>query len=250
MNEYLNSVKNVKKLDTKIYTDYGFNVTNFSYDDTLNNIFFCLLYTGIIKGYNESILEEYDLFDRQIIRMDDKLIIDIRNELLKHFNEDEYNYPFSKKKMLQLVASNQYNHELLLILADKYNINIFIFFKDINIFKVYYPEDKLNKTKDIIFLQYSNDTYSSSNTFQIMSKNNNKLIFAWSDVEKMINENISNIYPIGIDENKSFVIDDKSEKACSLYSKKNNENIVNISSFIMKKDEIDDIPFYNSIVKS
>jgi len=256
MTEYLNSVKMIKKLDTKMYSDYGFNVTNFSYDDTLNNIFFCLLYIGIIDGYTDNLLTSYDLFDRIMIRTDDELITNIREELLDHLNDEKYNYPFNKKKIMQLIVSNQYNHELLLIFADRYNINIFIFYKDINIFKVYYLDDKLNIAKKNIFLQYNSDTYSSSNTFQILFKPNkpdnssNKYIFEWSEIESIVRENIQNIYPIGIEENKAFVIEEKSKVCSSKFMQKLNEPNVVVSSYITKPGKIDDIDFFNKIVSN
>ena len=262
MTEYLNSVKMIKKLDTKMYSDYGFNVTNFSYDDTLNNIFFSLLYMNIISGYNDGILAEYDIFDRRIVKMDDKIIINVREELLDHLNDDRYNYPFNKKKIIQLITSNQYNHELLLILADRYDINIFIFYKDINIFKVYYSDDKFDTNKKNIFLQYNSDTYSSSNTFQILYKseinnsknqnNSNKYIFEWSEIGQMIKENILNIYPIGIEDNKSFMIEEDviNKKSGSKFVSKTNEDSVIISKYIMEPGKINDIEFHNKIVSN
>ena len=262
MTEYLNSVKMIKKLDTKMYSDYGFNVTNFSYDDTLNNIFFSLLYMNIISGYNDGILAEYDIFDRRIVKMDDKIIINVREELLDHLNDDRYNYPFNKKKIIQLITSNQYNHELLLILADRYDINIFIFYKDINIFKVYYSDDKFDTNKKNIFLQYNSDTYSSSNTFQILYKseinnsknqnNSNKYIFEWSEIGQMIKENILNIYPIGIEDNKSFMIEEDviNKKSGSKFVSMTNEDSVIISKYIMEPGKINDIEFHNKIVSN
>lgn len=269
MSDYINSIKNIQKLDSKIYKEYGFSVTNFSYNDTLNNLFFCLLYNTVIDGYNDDLIIGIDEFDRKIINYNDKRIVKIRDELSKYLNDDKYNFPFSKKKLVQLISLNQYNHELLLVLADKYNINIFIFYKDINIIKSYYSEPKLNTNKNNIFLQYTNDTITSSKTLQIMYINTIKYLLSWNDIKDLIITNKTYIYPIGIEENKIFQIDDNcgnSLKITSFFSNNKNqdmnsvdiidsdekeacEDLIKISKCIYN-DEINDLDYYKKIINN
>ena len=151
-----------KKLNEKIYTDYKFSVTNFSYNNTLNNLFFCLMYSKLIDGFNDKLFNNLDYYDRNIVNFNHPLFERLKESFIDYINEEEFDFSVSKKKIIQLIKSNEYNHEILLILSQMYNINIFIFFKDINIFKSYYIEDQFNTHKSSIFLQYHQDTFSNS----------------------------------------------------------------------------------------
>ena len=94
------------------------------------------------------------------------------------------------KKLISLINNNQYNHEIILILCTLYNVNIFIFYKDINLFKLYYPENSLVICKKNIFLQYNKDIYSSLYTFQnlfLIKDNQKQYNFKWSEIEYIIN---------------------------------------------------------------
>jgi len=259
MDDYMNNVKSVKKLDSKIYSDYKFNVTNYAYNDTLNNLIFHLMVVGIIEGYHDDLLDGIDKYDRITVNLESDRISNVKNNLIEMINDESYNIPFNKKKIIQLILSNEYNHELLLILIDKYDVNLYIYYKDINIFKLYYIEDKLNKNKQNIFLQYNRDVYTCLNTFQTLFLNvkvpikKNKYILNWSDIELLITQNISNIYPIGIEENKKLIIDDNpnnSKSNGSLFFKKNDDNTIVISKYIVKDDEICDKNYYDKIIKS
>lgn len=247
-NDYINSLKSAKRLDSKIYNEYNFEVTNFSYNDTLNNLLFCLLYTGVIPGYDISLISESnDNFDRKIINLNDQIITDVRDKLIGYLNDNKYLIPFSKKKIINFINNNQYNHELILIIAGIYEINIFIFYKDINLFKVYYPDEKLLITKNNVFLQYNKDIYSSSNTFQIMSMNNN-YILKWNQFSNLIKENLTNIYPIGLDENKKLVIEESLNHTYeNVFINKN--DMVYIYNYIFNNNYICDINFYNKIIQ-
>ena len=252
VSEYMTNIKSIKKLSDRILTDYNMSVTNFSYNDTLNNLFFCLMYNKSINGYpniENELFEGHDQYDRKIINLNAKSIEDCRNCLLEYINNDNFSINISKKKMIELITSNQYNHEIILILAHIYNINIFVFYKDINIFKVYYLEDKFNKNKLNAFLQWSTDMYSNKDTLQVMYIKNNKFMFDWSNISKLINDNITNLYAIGIEENKTFIIGESTEiNIDNIVKQSKVENIVSVSDYILKKNEIYDVSFYNKIV--
>jgi len=218
------------------------------------------MYNGVIQGYAsvfDELLEGYDQYDRSIINLNAKPIEDQRNNLIEYINDDNFDLQFSKKKLIQLISNNQYNHEIILVLSHIYKVNIFIFYKDINIFKSYYNEDKFNKMFPIIFLQYCTDIYSNGDTLQVMSINHlqNKFIFKWEDVKNIINENIANIYSIGIEENKSFIIDENDGPATAHINvnvlnklDKKNETIL-ISNYLVDNDKIGDEKLFNKIMK-
>jgi hypothetical protein len=256
MSDYINSIKQIKKLDSKIYgEEYNFSVTNFSYDTSLNNLLFCLLYTNIIPGYEDSLItDNLDQFDRKIIQLNSPIITNVRNTLISIVNSDKYTFPFSKKKILSLINSNQYNHEIILIICALYDVNIYIFYKDNNFIKLYYPEDKLITKKQHIFIQYSKDTYSSLNTLQIMHRKLNpaKCIFKWNEIEHLIKKNKNNIYPIGILENKDLFIDESINYTYDnifMNCNKNTDSIY-LKDILFNEIKITDMKTYRKILSS
>jgi hypothetical protein len=250
--EYINSLKSVKRLDTKIYTDYDFKVSNYSYNDNLNQLIYCLLEAGLWKptySVDNSLFEQSnDSFNRQVIKLNHQTITSIRNLLINLVEDDKYTLAINRKKIVMLINANQYNHELLLLLSSIFNINIFVFYKDTNLFKVYYTEDEYYCNKKSIFLQFNKDIYSSSNTLQIMSLNkSNKYLLDWEDIEILINENTCNIYPIGLNENKIFVLN-KSTEIINNNFINNTETVNNMKLFAT--DEIIDMVYYNKIINN
>lgn len=250
--EYINSLKSVKRLDTKIYNDYDFKVTNYSYNDNLNQLIYCLLEAGLWKptySVDNSLFElSNDSFNRKVIKLNHQTITSIRNLLINLVEDDKYTQSFAinRKKLIMLINANQYNHELLLLLSCIFNINIFVFYKDTNLFKVYYTENEYYCNKKCIFLQFNKDIYSSSNTLQIMSLNkSNKYLLDWEDIEVLINENTCNIYPIGLDENKIFALN-KNAEVIKNNLINNTETINNMQLFVT--DEIIDMVYYNKII--
>jgi hypothetical protein len=257
INDYITSLKQFRKLDDKIYNDYKFQVTDFSYGDSLNNLLFCLLYNNIIPGFdNRLISDNLDQFDRNNLLLNDLIITECRNDIIDCLNNENNDLPFSKKKLLNLINNNQYNHEIILIICMIYNVNIFIFYKDINLFKLYYPEDKLIINKQNVFLQYNNDTFSSSNTFQnlyVENNNHKQHIFKWSNIQHIVEQNKKHIYPIGITENKELIIDDNEnnkpyKNILMTENKKTNKCI--LKNYIFNDAKITDIKTYHKILNS
>ena len=272
INHYINSLKQIKKLDNIVYNDFSFLSTNFSYGDTLDNLLFCLIYNKVIPGFDNCLISnDIDQYERNIILLNDKIICECRNNIINYINDEQFNFPFSKKKIITLINNNNYNHEIILILCKIYNVNIFIFYKDINLFKLYYPEEKLIIYKKNIFLQYNKDIYSSLHTFQNMFiKNNDHLqhIFKWSDIFQMFDICKKYIYPIGILENKELQIDDnindnyndelnklqlddtinKENNDINCKSNKSSKNTKKLKQFIFSGTKIMDIKTHKKIL--
>jgi hypothetical protein len=267
INDYISSLKQFKKIDEKMYNEYKFQVTNFSYGDTLNNLLFCLLYNNTIPGFeNHLISDNLDQFDRNIILLNDPIVTECRNNIIDYLNNENNNLPFSKKKLITLINNNQYNHEIILIICMMYDVNIFIFYKDINLFKLYYPENNLITNKQNIFLQYSKDTFSSSNTFQnlyIENNNHKQHIFKWSNISHIVDQHKKHIYPIGITENKELIIDDNTDNSTNTFknillsekediknTKKINANSHLLKKYIFTDAKITDMKTYHKIINS
>lgn len=269
IDEYINSLKNYKRLDSKMYTDYGFSATNFSYNDTLNNLIFCLMYAKILPGYSKELIDGTDSFDRQKPDLGHKIISDMRKVIVDLINDNKLIAPVNKKKMVQLISANQYNHELILTIATIYNTNIFVFYKDMNLFKVYYPDDEFYCNKPNVFLQYNRDVYSKQNTFQLLTQTarEDKNLLEWDNIKEIVNENISHIYPLGFEENKLFKINTSTydnipntyyqTEVQSVAQDDSDNDEVNISDYLFRDNStktgcpaynILDIKLYNNIV--
>ena len=211
----------------------NFTLTNFSYNDSLNSLLFCLMYAKIISGFNDSLILNEDNFDRKIIDLNSDLIKQNKLNLIVQLNL--YEVPFFKKKIINLINNNQYNHEIILFIAGIYEVNIFVYFKDINIIKLYYPENEFNKNKKNVYLQYNKDIYTSNYGFQIMNETTNL----------NIDDYINYIYPIGFTENKKFIINKNNEIFTFVL---NNNNTSNLIKNFLYDNKIIDIKFYNKIL--
>lgn len=261
MNDYMNSLKQHKKMYEKLKSSHELNSTNFSYGDSLNNLLFCLIYANIIciydsNSHDDLISDELDIYDRKLLLLNGNKITLARNKLINDLNSDKYNTPFSKKKLNTLINNNQYNHEIILFLCALYNVNIIIFHKDLQLFKLYYPEDKLNLNKKNLILQHNKDIYSSQYSLQIMYKiNNNEYQYIFDEyfTQSLIDEYKQHFYSIGINDNKTFEIGND-KNIINIFendeNKENNENDGNkLKQYIFNNIYIKDVKTYNKILK-
>lgn len=242
------------RLENTLLND-GFITTNYANGDTLNNLLFCLIMTT--ENYSqiekeELILNENDMYLRKYINTTNKIYQQIKTQLINFININIDNGLLSntlnKKKLITLINLNQYNHEIVLILCAMYNINIFVFYKDIDLFKVYYDGDEFNTKINNIFIQYGTDVYSCNKRFDILYKTN-KYTFGYNEIQHLINNNKTDIYPIGINENKILKINTDG----SLPNNKYIYNIltpetVNYANSLFSSTHIDDIKWYNIIM--
>ena len=184
-NKINNTINSIDTLNNYI-TD-NFKITNFLYNDNLDQIISCILYTG----QNISIFNINDKLDSHLVcESNDIKINDGNNEILLNryyyntnllnqikkllceiLDNEKYIFPFNKKKLINLISLNDYNNELLIFLASILNYNIMIYFEDINIFKIYYPLEKLNIKKKIIIIKYLEDFYTNKYSYQLLIQN-------------------------------------------------------------------------------
>lgn len=132
----------------------------------------------------------------------DKLVINIKNKLLD--DNDILELPFNKKKILVNLDKSDYNNELILYLSYILDINIIIYYDDINIFRLYYVENYFNRNKSIILLKYVENYYTGLYTFQTLYNNTNLY-------DSIIDNFKSYIYPIGLEENKLLIETDEED---------------------------------------
>lgn len=185
-----------------------FDTTNNAYssDNLLDQLLYCLYHEDISTKCNC-----YDIYDREYVEFDKKKIQFIKKQILYELenNTSKQLNNINKRKIIQLIQTNEYNHEIILLFGIIYDVNIFVYYCDINLFKVYYLEDNCCKKKKNIFIQFGKGKYSNCETFQRMTNVQNKSnILDWSYIQQFVTGNISSIYAIGINETKIFKISD------------------------------------------
>lgn len=201
--ELLTTTNEIRKnINHKLNELYNTTVFEFN-NENLNQLLSCFL----LVDYKTLPLNNKTNLNRYFYNKCD--LDDYRNKLIKILDDDsiflEDSYVFNRKKLISLITTNNHNNELLLFLAYYYNVNIIIYFDDINIFKMYYPETKYDSKKNCILLKYLEDYYTNIYSYQLLYDNNNYVISS----DNFIIKNIELIYPIGFEENKQFKICDQ-----------------------------------------
>lgn len=190
-----------KTINSKINNLY--KITFFEFvNENLNQLLSCFLLIDcrILPIINKTDLNRYYFNKEELESYKSKLIKILEDESI--LLED--NYIFNRKKLISLVMANNYNNELILFLAYYYNVNIIIYYDDINIFKLYYPESSYDTSKNCIFLKYLEDYYTNIYSYQLLYENNTFVISG----DNFIIHNKDLLYPIGFEENKQFIISD------------------------------------------
>jgi hypothetical protein len=192
-------------IQNKITVDDIFRITNNAYlldCIELDQLLYCLLPDDISDKLNT-----YDMYNREHVILDKVRLAKEKNNILQILadNNDQFKN-INKKKLTQMVNIDQYNHEFIMLCSIIYNINIFIYHSEMNLFKLYYPDEALYTGRNSIFIQYS-----SKKVFQRMTIDK-KNILTWDTISEFILDNKTLMYPIGINESKIFKIEKRDSK--------------------------------------
>lgn len=225
----------------KFFKTKNIEISHYNTNDKLNSIIFYLYLSSVIEGFDNKIICHKNEYNYNVINFNHNLFTLYKIKLISMIR-DNNNLSFDKKKLEYLINTDSYNNELLLTLCTILNINIFILHKDINIVKLYYPEEIYNIQKNNIFLVYCKNIYMDQYFYQILTINNHMII----NYDIIILQNIINyIYTIGINENKKFIT--------SIPKKEDEEveesNLLLVNDIIFKNVKIYDKKYYKKILK-
>jgi len=197
-------------------------VPNYKYDrkqKTLN-----------ISKYDYDVGENYKTFIKCFLKAFDNY-----NDFILIFLElTNINKNINRKKLINIIKHNIINNEVILLISGIFKCNIWIYYEENNIFKVYYLEENLNKNKKNIIILFGKIKDSIEYGYQMCYSNNIKL-FDYND--KIIQNFITNylIIPIGLEENKQILYNDNDKNNNPIYE--NLEEIIVNDNFLKQIKE-------------
>jgi hypothetical protein len=146
-----------------------------------------------INDINIELLDySYIIFEDLIKFMSNNLTI---TTLINYLETTNINKNINKKKLINSLKNNSINNETLLFISNYLNINIWIYYKENKILKLYYLEDYFDVNRSNLFLINDKNGY----------KRSVKELYNYNDKEfyNFIKEFI--IIPIGLKENKKLI---------------------------------------------
>jgi hypothetical protein len=178
---------NINTIIDTLVPDYKYNLIN-NYD--LN-----------LAKYDHEIGDNYQSFIKCFLKAFDNY-----NDFILYFLQlININKNINRKKLINVIKHNIINNEVILLISGIFDCNIWIFYEQNNMFKVYYLEEGFNIKKKNIIISFGKIKDSIEYGYQLCfdNKNNNKL-FDYNDniIQNFINKFL--IIPIGIEENKIF----------------------------------------------
>jgi hypothetical protein len=156
-----------------------------------------------ISKYDYDIGENYKSFIKCFLKAFDNY-----NDFILIFLElTNINKNINRKKLINIIKHNIINNEVILLISGIFECNIWIYYEENNMFKVYYLEENFNKNKKNIIISFGKIKDSIEYGYQMCYTDKIKL-FNYND--KIIQDFITNylIIPIGLEENKQILYND------------------------------------------
>ena len=173
-----------------------------------------------ISKYDYDIGDNYKSFIKCFLKAFDNY-----NDFILIFLElTNINKNINRKKLINIIKHNIINNEVILLISGIFECNIWIYYEENNMFKVYYLEENFNKNKKNIIISFGKIKDSIEYGYQMCNIDNIKL-FNYND--KIIQDFIINylIIPIGLEENKQILYNDNDKYNNPLFQ--NLEEIIN-----------------------
>lgn len=166
------------------------NIIDLKYE-IFNGETYDIFFKCLCAGYYTNGIIDQNLIDMKISTILNFLI---HNAINKHIN---------RRKIINHIKLNNVTNDLILFLSGYLDCNIWIYYQDNKIFKVYYLEDKLDINKKNVFIVYGLVNQLTLNKgYGIGFINNNTKIDFNDTIKKIIDNYI--IIPIGLKENKKL----------------------------------------------
>ena len=144
------------------------------------------------------------------------------------------NKNINRKKLINIIKHNIINNEVILLISGIFECNIWIYYEENNMFKVYYLEENFNKNKKNIIISFGKIKDSIEYGFQMCHIDKISL-FNYNDI--IIQDFIANylIIPIGLEENKQILYNDNDKYNNPLFQ--NLEEIIINDNFLKQIKE-------------
>lgn len=174
-------------------------VPNYKHEIKKNNIL-------NISKYDYDIGENYKSFIKCFL----KAFNNYNDFILIFLELTNINKNINRKKLINIIKHNIINNEVILLISGIFECNIWIYYEENNMFKVYYLEENFNKNKKNIIISFGKIKDSIEYGYQMCNIDNIKL-FNYND--KIIQDFITNylIIPIGLEENKQILYNDNNK---------------------------------------
>jgi hypothetical protein len=183
-----------------------------------------------ISKYDYDIGENYKSFIKCFLKAFDNY-----NDFILIFLElTNINKNINRKKLINIIKHNIINNEVILLISGIFECNIWIYYEENNMFKVYYLEENFNKNKKNIIISFGKIKDSIEYGYQMCYTDKIKL-FNYND--KIIQDFITNylIIPIGLEENKQILYKDNDKYNNPLFQ--NLEEIIINDNFLKQIKE-------------
>ena len=185
-----------------------------------------------ISKYDYNIGENYKSFIKCFLKAFDNY-----NDFILIFLElTNINKNINRKKLINIIKHNIINNEVILLISGIFECNIWIYYEENNMFKVYYLEENFNKNKKNIIISFGKIKDSIEYGYQMCYTDTNKIkLFNYND--KIIQDFITNylIIPIGLEENKQILYNDNDKYNNPLFQ--NLEEIIINDNFLKQIKE-------------
>jgi hypothetical protein len=144
------------------------------------------------------------------------------------------NKNINRKKLINIIKHNIINNEVILLISGIFECNIWIYYEENNMFKVYYLEENFNKNKKNIIISFGKIKDSIEYGYQMCHIDKISL-FNYNDI--IIQDFIANylIIPIGLEENKQILYNDNDKYNNPLFQ--NLEEIIINDNFLKQIKE-------------
>ena len=183
-----------------------------------------------ISKYDYDIGENYKSFIKCFL----KAFNNYNDFILIFLELTNINKNINRKKLINIIKHNIINNEVILLISGIFECNIWIYYEENNMFKVYYLEDNFNKNKKNIIIAFGKIKDSIEYGYQMCYTDKIKL-FNYND--KIIQDFIINylIIPIGLEENKQILYNDNDKYNNPLFQ--NLDEVITNDNFLKQIKE-------------
>lgn len=182
-----------------------------------------------ILKYDYDIGENYQSFIKCFLKAFDNY-----NDFILNFLQlTNINRNINRKKLINIIKHNIINNEVILLISGIFECNIWIYYEENNIFKVYYLEETFNTNKKNVIISFVKIKDSIEYGYQMCYIDKIKL-FDYN--HEIIQDFCTNylIIPIGLEENKKLKYNDNDNDNENNPLFENLDQIIINENFIVK----------------